>query len=93
MSVSGLPRIVQVVLSLAPGGTERLVIDMTRVLAGRRRCIVICLDEAGAWAPTLAQSGVTVYALHREPGFQPRLPQRIASLARAHGARILHCHQ
>jgi glycosyltransferase involved in cell wall biosynthesis len=66
---------------------------MTRVLARQRRCIVICLDEAGAWAPTLAESGVSVYALHREPGFQPRLAQRIASLARAHGARILHCHQ
>ena len=89
----GLPPIVQVVLSLAPGGTERLVIDMTRVLATRRRCVVICLDDAGAWAPALEQAGVSVYALHRAPGFQPRLAQRIAALARAHGARILHCHQ
>jgi glycosyltransferase involved in cell wall biosynthesis len=79
----------QLVLSLDPGGTERLVVELVQRLAPRMRMVVCCLDTAGAWAAGL---GVPVVALGRQAGFQPRLGGRIAAVAAAHGAGIIHAH-
>ncbi len=81
-----------VVLSLNPGGTERLVIEIAKALAPRIEPVVCCLDEPGAWAGELTAIGVPVIALHRAPGFQPRLGYAIAEVADAHGVDVLHCH-
>ena len=85
-------RVLQVVLSLHPGGTERLVVELARRLAGRATTMVCCLDEAGTWGEELATSGVPVVALGRRPGFRPRLGLRIAAAAAAHRADVIHCH-
>ena len=87
------PRILQVVLSLSPGGTERLVIELARRLHGDRDIAVCCLDEAGAWAQELVERGIPVTSLQRSPGFSPELGRRIAAIAREHRADVLHCHQ
>ncbi len=84
--------VLQVVLSLDPGGTERLVVELSKRLEGRCRTLVCCLDRKGAWAAELAEHGIPVVALGRRPGFRPALGLRIAALARRHGARVLHCH-
>src|SRR5918994_7569938 len=47
------PRVMQLVLSLSPGGTERLVIEICKQLAERIEPMVCCLDERGAWAREL----------------------------------------
>jgi L-malate glycosyltransferase len=86
------PGVMQVVLSLSPGGTERLVIELVRRLSDRFRMLVCCLDEPGAWAPELTALGVPVLALHRQPGFQPALGLRLARLAAAHDISMLHAH-
>lgn len=87
------PSVLQVVLTLNPGGTERLVLDLVRRLGDRSRQSVCCLDEAGLWGQELARSGTFVSALGRRPGFHPLLARGIAGAARAVGATVLHCHQ
>jgi glycosyltransferase involved in cell wall biosynthesis len=86
------PRVLQLVLSLAPGGTERLVIEICKHLTDRIDSMVCCLDERGAWARELAAVGIPVVALGRRPGFQPGLARQIARLMRTHGIDVVHCH-
>lgn len=86
------PRVLQLVLSLAPGGTERLVIEICRQLADRIESVVCCLDERGAWAHELESVGIPVVALGRRPGFQPGLSREIARLIRTHRIDVVHCH-
>jgi glycosyltransferase involved in cell wall biosynthesis len=85
--------IAHVVLSLTPGGTERLVIEIVRRTRAQCRSIVCCLDDLGEWAPELIREGIPVVALGRRPGFHPSLGWRIAAVVRRHGPVVLHCHQ
>ncbi len=82
----------QLVLSLSPGGTERLVIEIVRALAPQIESIVCCLDEPGAWAAELAELGVPVIALSRQPGFHPGLAIRLARVLKDREIDIVHCH-
>jgi glycosyltransferase involved in cell wall biosynthesis len=82
----------QVVLSLNPGGTERLVVELARRLQDRIPTMVCCLDEAGSWAAELTGIGVEVHALDRAAGFRPGLGQSIAGLVRRHDATVIHAH-
>jgi len=81
-----------VVLSLDPGGTERLVIEICRSLMDDVQPLVCCLDGPGAWAPEVAALDVPLVALHRRPGFRPGLGLTIGRLAEEHGVDVLHCH-
>src|SRR5205085_2489373 len=74
-------RVMHVVLSLDPGGTERLVIDISKTLIADAQPSVCCLDSPGAWARELEDEGVSVTALHRREGFRPGLGFEIARLA------------
>jgi len=86
------PRVLQVALSLNPGGTERLVIQLaTRLHAGMPTAIA-CLDERGAWADEVEAAGIRVHALGRQPGFHPALGRQIARVAADHGATVVHAH-
>jgi glycosyltransferase involved in cell wall biosynthesis len=82
----------QLVLSLSPGGTERLVIELVRRLRARIDFVVCCLDEPGAWADELAAIGVPVLSLSRAPGFHPSLAVRLARVMKTHAIDIVHCH-
>ena len=82
----------QLVLSLSPGGTERLVIEICRQLANRVESMVCCLDEPGGWAAELEALHVPVVALGRQPGFQPSLAVQIARLIKANDIDVVHCH-
>lgn len=86
------PRVLQVVLSLNPGGTERLVIELIRRLHDQVPMAVCCLDEPGRWAAEVTQLHVPLQSLGRRPGFHPSLGRSIARLAREHRASIVHCH-
>lgn len=85
------PRVVQVVLSLSPGGTERLVIEIIK--RSQIPMAVCCLDDEGAWGNALMKDGIVVRALHRRPGFHPLLGRQIFDLAQAQRATVIHCHQ
>ena len=82
----------QLVLSLSPGGTERLVIEICRRLGPSVDSTVCCLDKAGEWAPQLTGAGVPVFALERRPGFHPSLALRVARLIDRHEIDVVHCH-
>lgn len=86
-------RVVQVVLSLAPGGTERLVVEIVRRLPAPVSSAVCCLDEPGSWAADVEAQGVPVFSLRRGPGFRPEVGLGVARVARRVGAAVLHCHQ
>ncbi|MEO8256564.1 MAG: glycosyltransferase [Acidobacteriota bacterium] len=86
------PGILHVVLSLQPGGTEHLVIEMCKRMTAFAPT-VCCLDDEGEWAAGLKARGIEVVALHRGAGFRPDLGRRIARLALDRGAGLLHCHQ
>ena len=91
-SADDRPGVMQLVLSLMPGGTERLVIDVVTRLSPQFRMVVCCLDEDGDWAGEVTAAGVPVVALHRRPGFRPSLGARIARLAADYGTGVIHCH-
>lgn len=86
------PRVLQVVLSLHPGGTERLVVDIVRRLRDELPMAVCCLDDAGAWGEALRDEGVSVHALGRTTGFHPSLGHGVAQAAATHRANVIHCH-
>jgi hypothetical protein len=81
-----------VVLSLDPGGTERLVVELARRLHPDLPMAVCCLDEPGAWAESLEGDGIPVTALRRSSGFHPMLGRALAIAAQEHHADVLHCH-
>ena len=70
------PTVLHVVLSLNPGGTERLVTQLVRRLQLTTPTAVCCLDQMGSWGEELAREGIPVQALHREPGFRPSARRR-----------------
>jgi len=86
------PKVLQVVLSLNPGGTERLVVELVRRLRPELPMAVCCLDEEGSWGEGLRREDVGVTALRRRAGFQPALGRAIARIAAQHRARVVHCH-
>jgi glycosyltransferase involved in cell wall biosynthesis len=85
--------VAQLVLTLCPGGAERLALELSRRLADRFGMTIICLEEPGALAETLDGSGISVIAVRRRQGFRPSLARTIAGLTRAHGIDVLHCQQ
>jgi glycosyltransferase involved in cell wall biosynthesis len=91
--IDGRPHVMQVVLSLVPGGTEGLVIEICRRVAADFAVTVCCLDDEGEWAPKVRGLGIDVVALKRAPGFRPEVGRRIAQLAEDCGVDVLHCHQ
>jgi len=52
------PNVLQVVLSLNPGGTERLVVELVKRLRPELSMAVCCLDEEGAWGEGLRQEDI-----------------------------------
>lgn len=88
----GGPRVLQVVLSLNPGGTERLVLDLAERLHSDVPMMICCIDQVGAWGEEARSKGIEVVALERTPGFHPAIGRAIARAAVRHGATIVHAH-
>jgi glycosyltransferase involved in cell wall biosynthesis len=92
-TAGGPLRVMQVVLSLAPGGTERLVIDIVRFLKQESvESVVCCLDDEGAWAEEARALGAPVVALQRGLGFRPGVGRSLAQLASHYAVDVIHCH-
>ena len=86
------PRIMQLVLTLSPGGTERLVLELCRRLANDVDTVVCCLDEPGEWAAEVTPLNIPVISLARQPGFHPSLSVRLGEALKAHRIEVVHCH-
>lgn len=87
------PTLAYVVNTLNPGGTEKLVVDMSLAFQAEFQVVVLCLDEPGLWADELRSRGITVHCLWRQPGLDFAVAVRLASYFRRHGVRIVHAHQ
>jgi len=85
--------VMQVVLRLTPGGTERLVLEICKRVREEFNVTVCCLDDEGEWAGDLRAEGIEVIALRRQSGFRPSVGRRIAALAEERHVDLLHCHQ
>jgi glycosyltransferase involved in cell wall biosynthesis len=82
-----------VVLSLNPGGTERLLVELVKRLRESMDMAVCCLDEPGTWGRQLEAENIPVTVLQRRPGFHPSLGRLVAAAAQRHRATAIHAHQ
>jgi len=82
----------QLVLSLSPGGTERLVIEIVRALAQQIDSVVCCLDHPGAWAAEVSDLDVPVVTLSRMPGFHPSIAWQLSRIIKDREIDVIHCH-
>jgi glycosyltransferase involved in cell wall biosynthesis len=87
------PTLAYVVHSLDPGGTEKLVVEMSLAFAAEYRVVVFCLDEPGLWASRLRQNGIPVHCVWRQPGFDALVPGKLARLCRQYDVQLIHAHQ
>jgi len=86
-------RVAHVVLSLEPGGTEKLVVDLAARCARQVQTRVYCLDTDGEWAKKLAAIHIPVDVVGRQPGFDIGTARRLRRLAHDHRIDVFHCHQ
>lgn len=86
--------VLQLVLSLSIGGTEKVVYDLVRRMKNADiRTIVCCLDEIGEFGEMLRDAdGIPVHRLNRKPGLDFPLFSRIAQQIRKYEVDILHAH-
>ena len=87
------PTLAYVVNSLNPGGTEKLVVEMSLSFRSEFEVVVLCLDEPGLWADDLRSRGIPVHSLWRQPGRDLALSVRLARYFRRLDVRIVHAHQ
>jgi glycosyltransferase involved in cell wall biosynthesis len=87
-------RVVQIVLSLSIGGTEKIVYDLVRFMNGPNVCPhVLCLDEVGEFGEMLnKQHGIPVERLDRSPGLDRKLVSRLAKRITEISPHIVHAH-
>lgn len=90
---SAAPKIAYVVNSVNPGGTEKLVVEMSTAYLGEFDIDVFCLDEPGEWARDLRQRGIAVHSLWRQPGLDLTMPVTLARHFRRLRVDIVHAHQ
>jgi glycosyltransferase involved in cell wall biosynthesis/peptidoglycan/xylan/chitin deacetylase (PgdA/CDA1 family) len=86
-------RIAHVVLSLACGGLERMVVDLARYHRDHGlETTIICLDGRGDLADEAERAGVPVRVVKREPGLDPGLVRRLAAVLRDGAYSCVHTH-
>ena len=87
-------RLLQVVLSLTLGGTEKMVYDIVRhVDKSRIQPVICCLDEPGVLGDKLHKEGYPVYALNRKPGFNWEIAGQILRLVDKESIDIVNAQQ
>jgi glycosyltransferase involved in cell wall biosynthesis len=87
-------RVMQLVLSLAIGGTEKLVYDIVHRLDKRIVFpVVCCLDEFGQLGEELQQEGYQLYMLKRKPGIDWGLIQRLSVVIRQEQIDVINAQQ
>lgn len=92
-AASPRPRLAYVVNSLNPGGTEKLVFEMSLAFSAEFDVHVVCLDEVGVWGRELRARGVPVHCVWRQAGLDLTMPRKLAELFRRLDVRLVHAHQ
>lgn len=87
------PKIAHVVLSLQPGGLERLVCTLvSSPLLASLPTIVVCLDEPGVLAPMVETAGCRIVMVKRRAGLDVGLIGRLARVFKQEGVTVIHTH-
>jgi len=87
------PRVLQITNSLAIGGLERVVTDLTCLLHERGiESEVLCLAEGGPLEDELRVRGVPIRILHKRPGGRPGALAAVASCLLAGRFDVVHTH-
>ena len=87
------PRLLYAVNSLNPGGTEKLVVEMSMAFNGEFQVSVVCLDELGRWGSGLREQGIPVHCMYRQPGLDIGVSSKLARYCRRYQIDIIHAHQ
>ena len=91
--VTRQPKIAHVVLSLQPGGLERLVCSLVcSPVLSALPTIVICLDEPGVLAPIVEKAGCRIVMVKRMPGLDLGLIGRLAKVFEQEEVTVVHTH-
>jgi sugar transferase (PEP-CTERM/EpsH1 system associated) len=86
-------KIVHVVLSLAPGGLERLVCDLSQeTIASGMEVVICCLDTRGALASSVEQHGIRVELVKRSGGLDLGLIPKLIRFFRRERPAVVHTH-
>jgi sugar transferase (PEP-CTERM/EpsH1 system associated) len=87
------PKVVHVVLSLQPGGLERLVCDLSLSTSrSGNDVLVCCLDVDGKLSASLRRAGIGVHVVKRRPGLDALLVLRLARFFRRERVGVVHTH-
>ena len=87
-------KVMQLVLSLIIGGTEKLVYEIAqRVNRDEVSPVVCCLDELGVFGEKLREAGVPVYVLNRSPGLDWSLLPKLRDIIIKERIDVIHAHQ
>jgi len=87
-------RVVHVVLSLDPGGLERVVIDLVR--EGRQfgqLASVVCMERLGVLVSELEAARVPAFCVEKRPGLRPGVVGRLRALFNILQPDVVHTHQ
>ncbi|MDP7349282.1 MAG: glycosyltransferase, partial [Phycisphaeraceae bacterium] len=94
------PRRASAISTWGPGGgktrapgAEVLAAALARDLRERYRFVFICLDDTGPLGEQLKDEGYVVINLHRRPGVDLHVAQRMKQYTYQHDALLLHAHQ
>jgi glycosyltransferase involved in cell wall biosynthesis len=91
--LNGQPKIAHVVLSLQPGGLERLVCTLVcSPVLSVLPTIILCLDEPGVLAPVVEKAGCRVVVVKRRAGLDLGLIGRLAKVLKQEGITVVHTH-
>lgn len=88
-------RLLQVVPSLAPGGAERVAVNLLLALDRSRYELAVAslYPPAGSELEAmLAAAGIPVRYLGKRPGLDPRMWSRVARLVSEFRPDVIHCH-
>ncbi|WP_229496031.1 TIGR03088 family PEP-CTERM/XrtA system glycosyltransferase [Massilia polaris] len=85
------PLVVHLIYRLDFGGLESLLVErINRMCATRYRHAVVCLTDYTAFADKIRRQGVTLHALHKQPGLSPGTHLALWSLLRRLNPTIIH---
>jgi glycosyltransferase involved in cell wall biosynthesis len=85
--------VMHVILSLDPGGLERVVIDLTREAARMgQTASILCIEKPGVLAPQ-AQAVTNIHCSTKGPGLSWAVVDRIRSILREVRPDVVHTHQ
>lgn len=91
--MNGQQKIAHVVLSLQPGGLERLVCTLVcSPVLSILPTIILCLDEPGVLAPVVEKAGCRVVMVKRRPGLDLGLIGRLAKVLKQEEVTVVHTH-